>query len=98
MPLKCWILLRQVGIWVVDQAPTHRRILYLGTTVALLYVGALVLELGLATDHDVAILSGVGRLLLNNYSRAHIIRAALLTQCVHFSVTIMFNIQLSFFN
>ena len=56
VPLKCWVLPRQVGIRV-DRTPAHLLILYFSGAAVLVYSGALVLELGLAADRHVAVLS-----------------------------------------
>ena len=56
VPLKCWILPRQVGVRV-DRAPAHLLILHLRAAAVLLYGGALVLQLSLATDRHAVVLS-----------------------------------------
>ena len=55
VPLKCWVLARQVGIRV-DRAPAQLLILHFSAAAVLVYSGALVLELGVATDRHVAVL------------------------------------------
>ena len=56
VPLKCWILARQVGIGV-DRAPAQLLIVRLSAAAVLVYSGSLVLELGVAADRHVAVLS-----------------------------------------